>query len=661
MGWGRDRYLPVLERALASVEGGGRPRRDEAPEEAALRARRTREELLALQGFLRPVLEGAPELRRHDGLPGPSVSPAGVARGLEIFLGWLPEGRGVDAIAGRRIREVLARIRETRTRPGHPSTALAIVRAHLQLRVPPLGASGPLPWNATGGALHLSDLEHGGRTGRPFTFLVGLDADRVPGGGRPDPLLTDTDRSAVASGELPSTADRVRESTYRTLALMAGLRGRITLSYAGWSAADGRIVAPSTVMLQGFRLQQGDPTAGYDALLEGLGELRGALPVDGAALDERDVWMGALGRGGVLREGLAEVRTAHPGLDAGMAARDARLGGDPGPHHGLIEPRPGLDPRDPGSGVLLSASVLEGLGTCGLRYFFRQVLEIRPPDDPETEPDCWLDPLRRGAVLHRVFERTLREARRGGVGEGSPGFRVLALRVLDEEAGAELEVTPAPGEAVRLKELEELRRDLSAFVTLVAERGAPWVALELAFGQGGDPPLELLLPGGGALRLRGAVDRVDRRPGGLVVVDYKTGVFRGHEPGKGPFLGGRRLQHLLYGVAVESLLGERVAVAEYHFPTPRGGNEVAAYPRERLDGGLGLVERLLDGVAAGRFLPTENPDDCGWCDYAATCRVRKKGRTTESPAADWAAERWLTHEAFLERRDVRGWGAEEEE
>lgn len=659
VGWGRDRYLPILERALASLEAGGRSRRDETREEADRRAERTREELLALQGFLRPVLMGAPEVRRPDGLPGPSFSPAGVAAGLEAFLRWLPEGRGVDAIAGRRLREVLARVRETRTRPGHPSTALAIVRGHLQLRVPPPGASGPLPWNATGGALHLSDLEHGGRTGRPFTFLVGMDADRVPGGGRPDPLLTDADRGAVASGELPSTADRVRESTYRTLALLAGLRGRVTLSYAGWSAADGRVIAPSQIMLQAFRLRQGAPTAGYDALLQGLGELRGALPGNAFPLDERDIWMGALGKGGLLREGLAAVRIAHPGLDAGIAARDQRLDGEPGPHHGLLQPRPGLDPRDPGSGTLLSASVLENLGTCGLRYLFRQVLEIRPPDDPETEPDRWLDPLRRGAVLHRVFERTLDEARRGGVEEGSPGFRTLALRVLDEEAGAELEVTPAPGDAVRLKEMEELRRDLAAFVTLVAERGAPWVALELAFGQGGDPPVELSLPGGGTLRLRGAVDRVDRRRGGLVVVDYKTGAFRGHEPGAGPFLGGRRLQHLLYGEAVELLLGERVAAAEYHFPTPRGGNEVARYPREELDGGLGLVDRLLDGVAAGRFLPTENPDDCGWCDYAAACRVRRRGRSTESPAAEWAAGRWQIEEAFRERREVRGWGEAE--
>jgi ATP-dependent helicase/nuclease subunit B len=660
VGWGRDRYLPTLRRALAALEGRVRPRWQESTEDAGLRVGRAREELLALVGFLEPVLEGAPEVRTPDGMPGPAISPGGVAGGLEAFLAWLPEGRGVDAIAARKVRQVLARLRETRTRRGDPSTAMAVVRGHLQLRVPPPGASGPLPWNATGGALHLSDLEHGGRTGRRLTFLVGLDADRVPGGGRPDPLLTDADRGVLAPGELPTTGERIRESMYRTSALIAGLRGRVTMSYAGWSAAEGRVVAPSTLMLQAFRLQRGEGQAGYEALREGLGEPHGALPREGAHLDDRDVWMAALGEGGVLREGLDAVRGAHPGLHAGMAARDARADGEPGPHHGLLVPRPELDPRSPRSPAVLSASALESLGTCGLRYLFRSVLGIRPPDDPDAEPDRWLDALRRGGLLHRVFEHSLREARAAGVDEASEDFGALALRILEEEARLELHETPAPGEAVRLKEMEDLGRDVRAFATLTAARGAPWVALELGFGQGGDPPVELRLPGGGTVRLRGAIDRVDRRSGGLVVVDYKTGLFRDHAPAQGAFNGGRRLQHLLYGSAVEVLMGEPVAAAEYQYPTPRGSNEVAVYTREGLAGGLGLVDLLLQGVAVGRFLPTEESGDCGWCDFGPICRV-KGGRTPESPAADWAATHMATHEVFRERRQARNWGTGGEE
>lgn len=655
IGWGRQRYLPAVRRALAAAQGPPRPRREESEEEATIRLARAAEELRALEAFLVPVLEGAPE-PAAEGDTGARLSPASVAGGLEAFLSWLPEGRGVDAVAARRLREVLGRIRQTRTRMGTPATALAVVRGHLAIRVPPPGASGPLPWNATAGALHLADLEHGGRTGRPFTFLVGLDADRVPGGGRPDPLLTDADRAALSPGDLPSTADRIRESWFRTRALLAGLGGNVTLSYSAWSAADGRIVPPSTLLLEAYRAREGVSSAGYEELLGALGPVRGVVPADPAErVDHRDVWMGALAAGGALREGVDAVRAAYPGLDAGLQARTELQEGEPGAHRGLLQPRPELDPRSDGSPVVVSASALEALGACGLRYLYRHVLGIRPPDDPEADPDRWLDHLRRGALLHQVFERSLREAREAGVEERSEGFRAVALRVLAEEAERELERTPAPGEAVRRKELEDLARDVTAFVTLARERGAPWVALELAFGQGGEPPVELDLPGGGRLRLRGAVDRVDRREEGLVVVDYKTGVYRGHAPRTDPFDGGRRLQHLVYGGAVERILGEAVVAAEYQYPTPRGTNEVASYPRIRLDGGMGLVDRLLDAVAAGRFLPTEDPADCAWCDYASLCRVRR-GNVVESPPADWAASHWITHEAFRERRESRAWG-----
>ena len=63
--------------------------------------------------------------------------------------------------------------------------------------------------------------------------------------------------------------------------------------------------------------------------------------------------------------------------------------------------RPELDPRV-NPDVVLSASRLEDLGTCPLRYLYRTVLRLRPPDDPEFDPDRWLNALERGSLLHAV-------------------------------------------------------------------------------------------------------------------------------------------------------------------------------------------------------------------------------------------------------------------
>ncbi|NIQ54064.1 MAG: hypothetical protein GWN71_11870, partial [Gammaproteobacteria bacterium] len=78
--------------------------------------------------------------------------------------------------------------------------------------------------------------------------------------------------------------------------------------------------------------------------------------------------MAALGGGGVLRTGVDAVRGAFPHLDRGLAAQEMRLLGTPTRVHGVVGPRPDLlDPRRNPS-VVVSASRLEALGTCPLRY-----------------------------------------------------------------------------------------------------------------------------------------------------------------------------------------------------------------------------------------------------------------------------------------------------
>lgn len=334
-----------------------------------------------------------------------------------------------------------------------------------------------------------------------------------------------------------------------------------------------------------------------------------------------------------------------------MAAPQANA---PGPHHGVITPRPELDPRQ--SGQVLSASRLEALGTCPRRYLFRYVLDVRPPDDPALDPEMWLDPLRRGSLLHRVYERTVRQAGEAGVVPEEAGFLELGLRALEEEAEIAGRSVPPPSTSVHRREMEDLEDDVRSFVTWVREYGLRVLDLERTFGlPGGDtPPVELPVAGG-RIRLRGAIDRVDERLGHLHLIDYKTGSPAPYREGSDPFRGGRRLQHVLYSRAAERLYGKPTMSFSYALPTRRGENHVLTWRATDYAGGMELVDRLLSLVAGGRFLPTDSPEDCRFCAFRRVCRVRDGRYGTISPLASWGQDHLRDLESYRELREVRSW------
>jgi hypothetical protein len=647
VGRGRDRYLPAIDRALSGLDGDPAPRRNETPSEARARMDRERRQLGALRQILAPILAATPPVGA-----GELASPAGIARGLTAFLARLAPGDAPSETARARMTTIARRVGATLTRTTTPAAAIAVLRGHLEIRVPAPRAEGSAPWTSNGGHLHLSDVEHGGHTGRKATFVVGLDSERFPGAGLQDPLLLDSQRRALRTDALPTSGERLAALRFRLAALLARLRGRVTLSYSAWDPALARELAPSSVVLQAFRRAVGRADASFEDLRRHLEPAASAVPRT-TPLDAADVWIHALDHRGVLRDGTAAVRQAFPGLDRGMGAMEALAGDDPTAHHGAIRPRPDrLDPRR-SPDLVLSASGLEDLGTCPRRYFYRYGLRIRPPDDPALDPDTWLDPLERGSLLHAVFEATLSAAREAGARAGDDRFAEIALDVLEREAERVERRLPPPGVVVRSREMADLKEDVLSFAEMMSGRDEAWTSLELAFGLHGRPTAELPLPGG-TVRLRGAIDRVDRTRDGLVVIDYKTGRPERFERG-GAFNGGRRLQNVVYPAVAERLLGARVHGMEYHFPTRRGRNETVRYERTVIQRGLALIDRLLDAVARGRFLPTEHPADCRFCDYAPICRHSHDGRVAVTPLADWGARRFADLPEYTELRDVRAW------
>ena len=650
IGWGRERHTARVERALEGVDHMSRGRFETA-ERFEGRRERAREDLLALRALLRPVLAATP------GVTG-DTSPARVAAGVKSLLARAVPGTDTDDTARERLLRRLDRIEATLHRTTDYPSAAAIVKSFLRIRIPAPRAEGLAPWSSAAGHAYLTDLAHGGATGRPFTFIVGLDSSRFPGSTHEDPLLLDRERWRFGRGELPLASERVVERRFNFAQLVARLRGTLVLSYCRRDPAEARELSPAPELLQALRLRQGDRTLDFEDLDRHLGPSESRLPRPelGADLDEGDVWLRALATAdGRLRDGLGAVGLAYPRLGLGMeAAEGLRLDGA-SVHTGFLgTPSPPLSYQDL-SGRPFSASGLGSLGACPRRFLFGHILGASPPDDPEFDPHRWLNPMERGNLLHKVYERTLKVARARGLDPADDGFLALALSLVDREGAEMLRQVPTPSRAVHEWEMRELRDDTRSFVEMIRSDPPPWTELEMGFGMGDEPAI--IEAGGGRVRVRGYIDRLDDRGGHLRVVDYKTGSDYGYGGRSGVYGGGRRLQHAIYTAAARAVLGRPVSGMEYHFPTRRGENRVHGFEADELLSGGDLVAALLEGVAAGHFPATDSAkDDCRFCDFGEVCGVRAgPWGDVSCRFADWTARNLgeIPELELLAR--VRGW------
>ncbi len=649
IGWGRARYLEHIDAAERKALTQHIDDEEESREEQQRRSELL-EDLAALRALFMPILNATPlipdRLHRNTG----RLAPAALADGLAAMLKCAVTDHDVDRIAKERIQARLERVRATMKRAMSFESALAVLRERLDVRVPAIGATGPAPWSSSPGHIHLSDLQHGGFTGRRATFMVGLDAGRFPRAALRDPLLTDEDRLHVAPS-LMTTTERVTEAQFRFAALFARLRGDVTLSYSAYDTVEGRKLGPAAVVLDAYRLKTGDQSANYEQLRTATQQIATAVARREAALDVDDVWLSVMSENGLMLSAQHVVRHAFSGLDRGLIAREQRGARIASAFHGLVNPRATLDPRS--NSDVVSPSRLESLGTCALRYYYRYVLQIRPPEIPEFDPELWLDPRNRGSLLHEVYELTLQEARAQNIEVLSSAFDRLAAQQLNRACVKWRGLVPPPSDTVYQRELTELRADVAVFANMCRDDGANWKALELNFGSEAAPPVLVPLLGG-RIKLQGRIDRVDETEAGeLLVIDYKTG-SPGYYKG-GPFDGGRRLQHYLYAIAVADMLKGKVARMEYRFPTARAaGDAVVAFNINDLAAGRELISALLDNVAAGRFLPTADDRDCGFCDFRTCCRAAQRKHGASSPLVTWANHLGPLSDEYRAVSDVRG-------
>ncbi len=638
IGFGRERYLESLDKYQAALE---RRRRDPQPSldedgEARVGGHGHFEQRLAAVRLLRGLVESLLELS-----PRPNDGTTRVLELAQQFLETRTRHAGqLDNYAWQILIARINQIRQALDRDEESSS----INARAWLAALPdeawVGGLGP-----RGGCLHVAHVLAGGHSGRPHTFIVGLDDGRFPGAGLQDPVLLDEERRGLSDALL--TSGRELAKRFALLArLLARLRGTVTLSYACHNLVDDREMFPSSAVVSAFRILSGQHEGDQAALNRWLARPESFAPDSPEkALTESEWWLWRMSGPEEVVEPRELVASRYPHLGRGFTLARERESDRFTVYDGWIpEPEDELNPTA-AVGPVVSASRLETLGQCPLKYFFRYVLQIEPPEELTIHPDVWLDPLARGSLVHEVFELFLKEiVERGDIPIAARDQDRLSA-ILDARVQHYRSEIPPPNEAVFRRELGDVRRTAQIFLRgeeeYCKQTGNRPLFLEVSIGLETDgagtrldsqEPVEVRLPDGSTLRARARIDRVDQvggaEPNVFAMWDYKTGGTWKYTQNPRPFWQGRVVQHALYLLVMNArlkamgkdFLGARVDGFGFFFPSENGGGERIQFTPVELEKGAAVLGRLARIAANGAFLATtEHDKDCSFCDFRAIC------------------------------------------
>lgn len=295
-----------------------------------------------------------------------------------------------------------------------------------------------------------------------------------------------------------------------------------------------------------------------------------------------------------------------PGVGAPSPARP--LGATGGGGLAPATETDGIAAISPDGRLSLSASRLTTYDDCPLRYFYQYALGVRGPGGVAASM---------GTVVHSALALFL-EPGRGATGDpGERSWAALEGMAQSLWQGGWRE-SIAPYQPMR----DQAERDIFAMLlewwrreAAQAEATGAWPDVFAV-----EYPFTITVAGH---RIRGSIDRIDRVPGGIAIVDYKTGskVPRPEEAAED-------LQLATYHLAAErdpvlAALGPPLSL-ELHYL--RAGQSVAqpitADHAERTE------QRIVDTanrILAEEFEPSLEAQ-CDYCDFWRLCPLQVQGR-----------------------------------
>jgi ATP-dependent helicase/DNAse subunit B len=436
-------------------------------------------------------------------------------------------------------------------------------------------------------------------------FVCGLQEGEFPAGSASDPFLSDADRREIAKASglaLPLREDQLERERYLFYVCASRAERQLVLS-ARVSGEEGEAEQPSFFLDDVERIFPGLRAAARRRSLADVTWTPEHAPTEAE-------WERA-----VAAE--RQVAAPEPVGPIALAAALAAL-------------------RDRGA---VSPTAVERFAGCPVNWLVEDVLKpVALEPDPER--------LVQGAFAHDVLELTYSRLREQcgdrRITEANLGrAEAIMLAALAEEVDRRGAAMRGPRMRAAVRRLEfQLLRHLAYESTSTSEFEPEH--LELAFGLPDAEHPEVELEGG--LRVRGKIDRVDRRGDKVAVRDYKSGKVGDYSaanwPGKG------RLQAALYMLVAERLLGVEAVAGLY---TPLSGDD--RRPRGALN--ADFAEQLGGDFVGGDVLSDEEfaalrdwagaaiataaaemgegklcskPDSCayrGGCSHPSICRIER--------------------------------------
>lgn len=626
IGWGRERYADILNTMAEQYKVQSLKDNDDHDNHKDFYRKREANARFLL-AVLKPILDSIPTPDENN-----AVALKDICACVRDFISQYSRvSNELDGEARAAISERLNEIQTmtTKTMSFHE----ALNHIDLIVREMKVGQSGPAP-----GCLHVSSHLSGGRSGRRHTYIVGCDAQTFPGTVIQNPLLLDEEIEKI-SDNLLTSSELLKEKLYRVASLLSSLVGNITLSFSSFDVIESRESFPSSILLQAYRLISGTYYANYTDFMKYLGKPSGYIPSN-VHLDISDYWITSfLGESG-LRRPDASVFQCYPGLAEGIKAEAQRDTDKVTVYDGkVLKPGRELDPRE-NEELVVSASMLERLAKCPYAYFLHHVLRVRPLDEIILTRDIWLDEMQRGSLLHKLFERFMRQITAKKEKPSVAKHAALINSLLEEIIQEYRKKIPPPSEAIFAQESKLLHKAADIFLKTEETRCEKYspAFFEFAFGSedaGPDlrKPVKLSLGREKSFNLSGRIDRIDKiTEHEFAVIDYKTGSAYNYKNNV-YFNKGKNIQHAVYAIAAETLLRTlqkdkklSVTLSGYLFPTEKETGRLLLY--ERNDTQLKqLLELLFDIIRTGIFIPSNEKDSCTYCDYMKICGESVKERT----------------------------------
>jgi ATP-dependent helicase/DNAse subunit B len=619
----RNRYIKGLDLSIKQLKS----KIEQISEDRQERYYKKIKDLFWIKEFITQIFHELPQENF-----GYTVSPKQITRGIINILthySRIDEDNHLDEEAIKKIKEKLTIFIESDyPLPDMPVNEFLTLITDL-IKNERVNCSEP-----RGSFLHTANYKKGIWLNRPYNFIVGMDSAKFPDSGHDGSILLDAEKKNT--GRMNQDKGKDRESRYKMVQLLASLEGEIILSYSRFDTQDNRAFAPSSLILQLYRLITGDEQKNYSDFYNSFQDTFGFIPGKlQEILDSADWFLYSTRHNRLDIAPLFEH--LYPLLSEGFYAARQREKEELNRFNGKIKVNPKrVDPRL-NRGLVVSSSRLELIAFCPYLYFLKYILKIKPPQEMIENPSVWLDPSEKGILFHQIFEKFYEKLKEISPPEIfiSPSYTnhwyILEDIVLSQLKQKGKRLAP-PNDLVYQHESKEILDSCRFFLHCEEEKykGEIPAYLELAFGTrdnrnrelGRIKAVELSLPGGKSISFQGKIDRIDKLgEDAYRIIDYKTGIPYEFSRSK-YFQNGKQIQHALYALSLKKILAKtgisdfpKIREAGYYFPTLNGQGRRYLYGEEKRNQVLEIIDLLLDIVTQGDFAMTQKADDFMCTDY----------------------------------------------